>query len=62
MSKRYTAGQGNQNGDGFLPSIPLFGDSQPAQFRIVLISFLAAAIGLVGIGSVRALQAYRAVH
>ncbi|MGD1078156.1 MAG: chloride channel protein [Candidatus Sulfotelmatobacter sp.] len=47
MSKRYTAGQGNQNGDGFLPSIPLFGDSQPAQFRIVLISFLAAAIGLV---------------
>ncbi|MFZ1140473.1 MAG: chloride channel protein [Candidatus Sulfotelmatobacter sp.] len=47
MSKRHTAGQGNQNGDGFLPSIPLFGDSQPAQFRIVLISFLAAAIGLV---------------
>jgi H+/Cl- antiporter ClcA len=47
MSSRHTPEQGNQNGDGSLPSIPSLADSQPAQFRIVLVSFLAAAIGLV---------------
>jgi CIC family chloride channel protein len=47
MSSIYSAGQGNQNGDGSAPSIPLLAGAQPAQFRIVLVSFLAAAIGLV---------------
>src|SRR5579864_7749263 len=47
MSSSYTAGQGNQNGNGFAAPIASLGDSQPAQFRIVLVSFLAAAIGLV---------------
>jgi H+/Cl- antiporter ClcA len=47
MSSSYTAGQGNQNGDGFAAPIASLADSQPAQFRIVLVSFLAGAIGLV---------------
>jgi chloride channel protein, CIC family len=47
MSSSYTAGQGNQNGNGSAAPIASLGDSQPAQFRIVLVSSLAAAIGLV---------------
>src|ERR1700693_617366 len=46
MSMNHTAGQGHQHGDGSVPPIPL-ADSQPAQFRIVLVSFLAAGIGLI---------------
>src|SRR5579864_316805 len=47
MSSSYTARQGNQNGNGSAAPIASLADSQPAQFRIVLVSFLAAAIGLV---------------
>jgi CIC family chloride channel protein len=47
MSSKHNAEPGNPHGDGFRPSIPSLGDAQPAQFRIVLVSFLAAAIGLV---------------
>jgi len=38
---------GNQNERGSVPTIPSLTGSQPAQFRIVLVSFLAAGIGLV---------------
>src|SRR6202163_3569191 len=46
MSMNHTAGKGNQHGDGSVPPFPSV-DSQPAQFRIVLVSFLAAGIGLI---------------
>jgi len=38
---------GNQNERGSVPTIPSLTGSQAAQFRIVLVSFLAAGIGLV---------------
>src|SRR5438552_13869456 len=47
MSSIDTAGHGNQNGDGFTPSLASLAQSQPAQFRIVMVSFLAGAIGLI---------------
>ena len=37
----------NQDTIGLAPAIPLSSPTQPAQFRIVLVSFLAAGIGLV---------------
>src|SRR5580704_18322430 len=39
--------QSNPEATGSAPAIPLSSLSQPAQFRIVLVSFLAAGIGLV---------------
>src|SRR5579862_8175913 len=48
MSSMDRTGQGRQNGDGFAAgSLTSLSDTPPAQFRIVLVSFLAAAIGLV---------------
>jgi H+/Cl- antiporter ClcA/CBS domain-containing protein len=46
MSNGSTDGKGSQNGVGPALYAPLLG-AQPAQFRIVLVSFLAAGIGLV---------------
>ncbi|HEY3619311.1 MAG TPA: chloride channel protein [Candidatus Sulfotelmatobacter sp.] len=47
MSSIDSTGQGNRDGNGFEASLASLAQSQPAQFRIVLVSFLAAAIGLV---------------
>jgi len=47
MNDGHPAERSNQHGADSTPGIPLFSLSQPAQFRIVLVSFLAAGVGLV---------------